>query len=199
MRVMLNRRLSGTDQLTGTKTMSGGIVRLSLLAVVAPAAAFSLGKTTSRPGLRPRNFRIRGALLQASGGDEEETPALDVDVASQFSVKVCLSSSCTKRLAAQGIDQYAILGEVYERAKQSKVDGCMVVEDGTCNGGKNCKLGPCVSVYHDDFDGPVALDGMNNAEFEQRVFHSINSSSDVDRVWDCVTKAVSLMSDEEYA
>ena len=189
-----------------TKTMSGSSLAfwVSLFAVVMirlpPSAAFSLGRTASRPGLLQRSFRFRGALLleQTSGGGEE-TQALDIDVASQFSVKVCVSSSCTTRLAAQGVDQYAILGEVYERAKQSKVDGCMVIEDGTCNGGKNCKLGPCVSVYHDDFDGSVALEGMKNAEFEQRVFHSINSSSDVDRVWDCVTNAVTLMSDEESA
>ena len=32
--------------------------------------------------------------------------------------------------------------------------------------------GPCVAVLHDDFDGNVALDGMNSKEFQERVYVS---------------------------
>jgi hypothetical protein len=30
--------------------------------------------------------------------------------------------------------------------------------------------GPCVAILHEDFDGNVALDGMNSKEFQDRVY-----------------------------
>jgi hypothetical protein len=68
-----------------------------------------------------------------------------------------------------GLDQYHVLGEIYARAQARNVQECMVIEDRTCQGGKNCKLGPCVAILHEDFDGNVALDGMSGNEFKERV------------------------------
>ena len=73
----------------------------------------------------------------------------------------------------------------------------MIIEDGGCRGGKNCGLGPCVAVLHEDFDGSVALEGMAQFEINERVFHGVSTQNDVDRVWSCLANAINLMADEE--
>ena len=94
---------------------------------------------------------------------------LDPATASDFSIQVCTSTNCSKRLQQLGLDQYHILGEIYAKAQEQNVQESMIIEDGKCQGGKNCKLGPCVAVLHNDFDGNVALEGMTSNEFTERV------------------------------
>lgn len=56
------------------------------------------------------------------------------------------------------------------KAQERNVQECMIIEDGMkCQGGKNCKMGPCVAVLHNDFDGNVALEGMTSNEFTEKV------------------------------
>lgn len=94
---------------------------------------------------------------------------LDPNVAKDFTIQVCTSTNCSKCLQRMGLDQYHVLEELYARAESQNVEAHMIIEDGPCQGGKNCKLGPCVAVLHDDFYGNVALEGMNGVEFRERV------------------------------
>jgi len=95
--------------------------------------------------------------------------ALDPTIAARFTVQVCTSTSCTRKLNQLGLDQYHVLGEIYAQAQAVDLEKCTIIEDGGCQGGKNCKIGPCVSVQHEDFHGNVALEGMNSNEFQERV------------------------------
>ncbi len=66
---------------------------------------------------------------------------LDPDIAAQFTIQVCTSTSCTRKLNEAGLDQYHVLGEIYARAQSANLEKCMIIEDGGCQGGKNCKMG----------------------------------------------------------
>lgn len=106
---------------------------------------------------------------KANNLSDADNLALDPNIASDFTIQVCTSTSCSKRLQRMGLDQYHVLGELYARAESHNVETFMIIEDGPCQGGKNCNLGPCVAVLHDDFYGNVALEGMNSNEFRERV------------------------------
>ncbi|KAL7537289.1 hypothetical protein ACHAWF_005717 [Thalassiosira exigua] len=135
--------------------------------------------------------------MSASGaGEESIKESIEREIAAQFTIQVCTSTSCTKTLKQQGLDQYHALGEIYARAQEANLEKCMIIEDGGCQGGKNCKMGPCVAILHEDFVGRVALEGMNSNEFRERVFHGVSTARDADRVWSCMENAISLMSDE---
>jgi len=91
--------------------------------------------------------------LRASGDASSiscaEPKTLNPDIASQFTIQVCTSTSCTKKLNDAGLDQYHVLGEIYALAQAAKVEKCMTIEDGGCQGGRNCKMGVCrVSCVH---------------------------------------------------
>jgi hypothetical protein len=66
---------------------------------------------------------------------------LDPDIAAQFMIQVCTSTSCTRKLKEAGLDQYHVLGEIYARAQSANLEKFMIIEDGGCQGGKNCKMG----------------------------------------------------------
>ena len=139
-------------------------------------------------------------LSASTGGDHEVTLSSnkqsDKRTAQQFTIKVCTSTSCSKKLQQLGLDRYQVLGDLYEKARIDNVEEDLIIEDGGCRGGKNCKLGPCVAIFHEDFDGSVALEGMGQAEFNERVFHGVSRQDDVDRVWGCVANAIEIMADE---
>lgn len=94
------------------------------------------------------------------------------------------------------MDQYHVLGEIYACAQQANVEQCVIIEDGACQGGKNCKMGPCVAVSHEDFMGNVALEGMNGGEMQESVFHDVVTADDAARVWSCMENAITLMAEE---
>lgn len=58
-------------------------------------------------------------------------------------------------------------------------------------------MAPCVGIVHEDFEGPVSLEGMTESEFAQRVFHSVRFEDDADRVWGAVENAIQLMTEQE--
>lgn len=89
-----------------------------------------------------------------------------------------------------------MLGEIYAQAQAANMEKYIIIEDGGCQGGKNCKMGPCVAILHDDFDGNVALEGMNSNEFLEHVFHSVLTDDDAARVWSCMENAITSMADE---
>lgn len=123
--------------------------------------------------------------------------ALDPDIAAQFTMTVCTSTSCSRKLKDQGLDQYHVLGEIYALAQEANVHECVIIEDGACRGGRNCKLGPCVAISHEDFVGNVALEGMNSGEMQARVFHDVSSTEQTQRVWGCMENAINLMAEEQ--
>ena len=141
------------------------------------------------------------AASVAAAGDQDTVVSssnkqLDKNTAQQFSIQVCTSTNCCRKMNQLGLDQYHILGEIYEKARLANIEKDMIVEDGGCRGGKNCRLGPCVAVMHEDFVGSVALEGMVQSEFNERVFHGVATQDDVERVWSCITNAIELMTDE---
>jgi hypothetical protein len=118
------------------------------------------------------NNRLSSLSLRASyqsTNNNKKRSSLDSDIAAQFTIQVCTSTSCTRKLTDVGLDQYHVLGELYAQAQAVNLEQVMIIEDGGCQGGKNCKMGPCVAILHDEFDGNVALEGMNSNEFTERV------------------------------
>jgi len=111
--------------------------------------------------LRPHRFRVF-----AAGNDD--TP-LDPSVAKQFKVVTCMGSACAERSAFFGIEQYALYSGMYVR-KEDNGAPLVQVEEGPCMG--RCRLGPCITVEHEDYEGRVALEGMEDDEFAARVFQT---------------------------
>jgi hypothetical protein len=81
------------------------------------------------------------SISSSSSSGFAEPRTLNSDIASQFTIQVCTSTSCTKKLNEAGLDQYNVLGEIYALAQAANVEKCMIIEDGGCQGGRNCKMG----------------------------------------------------------
>ena len=80
----------------------------------------------------------------------------------------CMSTSCSKKRKDLGLDSLSTFGALYARSMKSEVgELCIPVEEGPCMGA--CKKAPCVAVEHEDFVGSVALEGMTDGEFSDRV------------------------------
>ena len=132
-----------------------------------------------------------------------ETTAQDEKVkaaAAKFQITTCLSPSCNKKRKEAGLDPLSTFAAIYERSKDAGkangVSGLFVnVEEGPCMGA--CQFGPCVSIEHAEFDGSVALEGMTDTEFSDRVFQNIFTEEDADRIWESVENAVQIMAEEE--
>ena len=118
---------------------------------------------------------------------------VDPKVSSKFKIVTCSSTSCAKKRRDCGLDEFATYGDFYSLIQQHAPD--IQLEESPCLG--SCSMAPCVGIEHDDFDGPVALEGMSENEFTNRVFHNVITDDDVDRVWECVENAIQQMSEEE--
>lgn len=122
-----------------------------------------------------RSLPNSGLLLLSLRASSHSTKHY-LDIAAQFTIQVCTSTSCTRKLIDAGLDQYHVLGELYAQAQAVNLEKVMIIEDGGCQGGKNCKMGPCIAILHEEFDGNVALEGMNSKEFTERVYVAYNHS-----------------------
>mmetsp|Transcript_14798 Transcript_14798/g.32147 ORF Transcript_14798/g.32147 Transcript_14798/m.32147 type:complete len:185 (+) Transcript_14798:126-680(+) len=177
--------------------------------MVSPTAILLVAVTTIYPcfafhsvGRPPNPSTNAASLLRASDDAAVQHSAessLDPSIAAQFTIQVCTSTSCTRKLKDAGLDQYQALGEIYAQAQSANLEKSMIIEDSGCMGGRNCKMGPCVAVMHEDFEGNVALEGMNSNEFQESVFHNVLTNDDAARVWSCMENAISLMADEANA
>ena len=148
------------------------IVATIAAASIYPCGSFQLGRHNKHSLYLPtttKECRLQAIDDSTTIQEEEQSKELDREIAQQFTIQVCTSTSCTKKLKQVGLDQYHVLGEIYAHAQTANLETCMVIEDGGCNGGKNCQMGPCVSIQHEDFVGNVALEGMNSNEFRERV------------------------------
>ena len=104
--------------------------------------------------------------LTISSSDDESPDGINPDVAEKFKIVTCMSTSCSQKRKNLGLDDLATFGAMYSRAK----NGCapsVQVEEGPCQGA--CKMAPCIAIEHDDFVGSVALEGMTDREFSDRV------------------------------
>jgi hypothetical protein len=87
------------------------------------------------------------------------------DAAKKFKILVCASTSCAKKRKKLGMDEYETFANIYSLVKESNVRVASV-EECPCLG--SCSYAPCVAIEHDDFEGPVALEGMTESEFDAR-------------------------------
>ena len=100
-----------------------------------------------------------------------------VRAASKFKIVACMSTSCSRRRKNLGLDSLATFSDLYTLSSQAtarsstgiagSTEPIIMVEEGPCLGA--CKMAPCVAIEHEDFVGSVALEGMTDREFMDRV------------------------------
>ena len=131
--------------------------QIVFLCIIASISSFS-------PTLTRKSFNTK--LLSSA----EESSELDLEIASsKFKIVTCTSTSCSRRRQQLGMDQLATFASFYSRSRENAPS--IKVEESPCLG--SCKRGALVNVavHHEDFLGPVSLEGMRAAEFSDRVFH----------------------------
>ncbi len=97
-----------------------------------------------------RSVRLSIIATSLSASTRSAKPPLAADIAAQFTIQVCTSTSCTRKLNEAGLDQYHVLGEIYAQAQSANLEKCMIIEDGGCQGGKNCMMGELHGAMMDD-------------------------------------------------
>jgi (2Fe-2S) ferredoxin len=163
------------------------------------AASFYLGRSLS--GSRVPSHVVRwldpvgGNLADSAamvGSDEvANDPMLDGSIAGKFTIRTCASTSCSERRRKLHLDEFATYSAFYvmiqERAPSLSID------ESPCLG--SCRLGPCVAIEHDEYDGPVSVEGMTPDEFAKRVFVNVDTVNRVEHVWSCVENAIRSMAE----
>lgn len=147
-----------------------------LVLVVAAATSPSEALALSSP-------RRNQYIYRAISGEQED---FDPDVSKRFKIVTCSATSCAAKRELLSLDQYATFSAFWERIQDRGVE--VSVEETSCLG--SCEKAPCVAVEHDDFEGTVALEGMDSSEFSDRVFHRVIDDGDADRVWRIVENAI---------
>ena len=142
---------------------------LLLSAFLVPSPHLTPAATLPQIALSSKNDIISHHSSSSSNSNEVDlgVSALDPNIASQFKIVTCSSTSCTKKSQALGLDEYALFSGLFQRKEMSNVPQVEVEETG-CLG--CCQVGPCVGIEHEDFYGTVALEGMKPNEFSDRVF-----------------------------
>lgn len=135
-------------------------------------------------------MKYSATVLSSSMGSEEYDPM----VASQFKIITCSATSCAASRKKVGLDEFATLAGLYARKEGAFVPDVDVCET-SCLG--QCRNAPCVAIEHEDFFGTVSVEGMNENEFSDSIFHNVLTEADMDRVWSCVENAIQVMSDED--
>ena len=103
-------------------------------------------------------------LFQSNQVDQEESEL--TSVAEQFKIITCMSTSCNKKRKDLNMDKLTTYAALYQRIQDSSTP-MVQLEEGPCLG--SCKSAPCVAIEHEDFVGTVALEGMTDSEFPDRV------------------------------
>jgi (2Fe-2S) ferredoxin len=124
--------------------------------------------------------------------DEGSSVYFDPDVAKQFKVLTCSATSCAAKRKALSLDDYATFSAFWERIQDRIPE--VQVEETSCLGA--CKKAPCVAIEHEEFEGTVAMEGMDTFEFADRVFHRVLDEQDADRVWGIVENAIRTMAEQ---
>jgi (2Fe-2S) ferredoxin len=196
--------------MTGSLTNMLALTMMTFALVVPSAAGWTMQPHRTRMHTRnlhsstvsPGVFSRSSLLLSSSATDDTNDSANDAtdplllkQVASQFTIITCSSTSCAKIRKENRLDEYATFSAFWERINESNNDiySSISVQEGPCLGA--CKQAPCVAIEHEEYEGSVALLGMRPGEFSDRVFHQVVTEEDVDRVWECVQNAVQTMAE----
>lgn len=144
------------------------------------------------------NKKTCNQVLHLSNIDNEEIfgnmqSTLDPIVCGKFKILTCSATSCAAKRKALDLNEFATFSALYERIQNRAPT--VQIEESSCLG--SCKKAPCVAIEHDEYDGTVALEGMDDFEFSARVFHRVIDNNDADRVWSIVENAISLMDEED--
>jgi hypothetical protein len=118
-------------------------------------------------------------------------------VARQFKIVTCSASSCTAMRKKLSLDEYATFTLLYERLVENKLLHIIPIEETSCLG--SCAMAPCVAIEHEDYDGTVALYGMNPSEFQLRTFHQVQHDSDAQRIWEILISSIQTMAATDTA
>ena len=59
-------------------------------------------------------------------------------------------------------------------------------------------MAPCVAIEHEEYDGTVALMGMDPSEFQLRTFHQVVDQQDAQRIWDILLQSIKIMAQESH-
>jgi hypothetical protein len=169
--------------------------------LIAVAIAISECTTAFLPSTNSPRSRVHASTstFQYHAGDADvSAPSflLDVDpaVAAKFKVVTCMSTSCSKKRTVLGMDEYSTFAAFWGRSRD-RTAAVVEVEEVSCLG--SCQQAPCVGIVHEDYEGPVALEGMDPSEFNANVFQRVITEDDADRVWSCVENAIITMAEEE--
>lgn len=158
-------------------------------------ALFSLYSTTKCSAFLPADNGLRKSIKASPEILYGQNDDIDYDeVAGKFKILTCTSTACAKKRKVLGLDEYSTYGAFFSRIKNENYQ-TVQLDECPCLGA--CKNAPVVAIQHDDFEGTVSLSGMNDAEFNQKVFHKIIDEGDADRVWSCVENAVVMMAEME--
>jgi (2Fe-2S) ferredoxin len=118
----------------------------------------------------------------------------EIEVSKQFKILTCSASSCLVKRKKLSLSEYATFSAFWERIDNAGLLNTLLIEESSCLGG--CQYSPCVAVEHDDYDGTVALTGMETSEFVNRIFHNVIDNHDVDRVWGIIENSIRIMANE---
>ena len=148
-------------------------------------------KSIQQHSISGRRYRYRSTTSCLSSLSDDE-----IDAARQFKIVTCSASSCCKKRKQLLLDDYATFSAFWERLDDHNLLDIISIEETSCLGA--CQYSPCVAIEHSDYEGTVALDGMDPSEFINRVFHSVITDDDVDRVWNIVQNSIKMMAIEQY-
>jgi NADH:ubiquinone oxidoreductase subunit E len=104
-------------------------------------------------------------LFQSNEVDQEAL-AITSQVAEKFKIITCMSTSCNKKRKDLNMDKLTTYAAFYQRIQDSSTP-MVQLDEGPCLG--FCKSAPCVAIEHEDFVGTVALEGMTDSEFPDRM------------------------------
>jgi (2Fe-2S) ferredoxin len=138
------------------------------------------------------------ALAEAEEIARADAIVMDVDMdpaeARKFKILTCSSTACSKKRTVLGLDEFSTFAAFWSRS-QERTSLSVQVEESSCLG--SCKQAPCVGIVHEDFEGAVGLEGMDQSEFNAKVFQRIITEDDADRVWSSVENAILAMAEDE--
>jgi len=140
--------------------------------------------------------RVNSKLAMADVEETQTTTTAqyDPEIAKQFKIVTCSSTSCSKKRKSLGFDEYETYAAFYNRIKEGDAPDVQL-EEVPCLGA--CKNAPCVAVQHEDYVGTVGLIGMTDGELNERLFHNVLAEEDYDRVWSSVENGIQMMTDAD--
>ena len=112
----------------------------------------------------------------------------ELTVARQFKIVTCSASSCAAMRKKLSLEEYATYTLLYERLLEHQLLNVIPIAETSCLG--SCAMAPCVAMEHEEYDGTVALIGMNPSEFQMRTFHQVIQEEDAQRIWNIIISSI---------